>query len=259
MEGLSIEQKAKAYDEALEKARQLCAYPTSKPFISDLQDLFPELAESEDERIRKDIISLVIKWWKDDGEVESKFSSKNSMLAWLEKRGEPTDIPADAVLDGNKDGLIADTVRRKREKQGEWSEEDEELCEHLIKGIEELDPLPTSIYSDCKRWLKNLKYRLLSQNTTVTDEELIQAKKDAYNDALDKIEYHSGEPTFDDGWSAAIWYLKKRNAQPQSQIWKPSDGQMDAITCAVRRMKESTCYDSELLHLLQDLKKLREE
>lgn len=39
----------KKYKEALEKARQLCAYPTTNPFISDLQDLFPELAESEDE------------------------------------------------------------------------------------------------------------------------------------------------------------------------------------------------------------------
>lgn len=47
MKELSIEEKAKRYDKALEKARQLCAYPTSKPFISDLQDLFPELVESK--------------------------------------------------------------------------------------------------------------------------------------------------------------------------------------------------------------------
>ena len=59
-------------------------------------------------------------------------------------------------------------------------------------------------------WLKSLKDRVQPQNRTVTDEELSQAKKAAYNDALDKIEYHSGEPTFDDGWDAAIWYLKKK-------------------------------------------------
>ena len=41
---MNYEQK---YKEALEKARQLCAYPTTKPFISDLQDLFPELKESK--------------------------------------------------------------------------------------------------------------------------------------------------------------------------------------------------------------------
>ena len=53
---MAIEEKARAYDEALEKVRQLCAYPTTKPFISDLKDLFPELAESADERIRKALI-----------------------------------------------------------------------------------------------------------------------------------------------------------------------------------------------------------
>lgn len=59
MKELSIKEKAKAYDEALEKARQLCVYPTTKPFINDLQDLFPELKESEDEKARKRIIALV--------------------------------------------------------------------------------------------------------------------------------------------------------------------------------------------------------
>lgn len=41
--------------------------------------------------------------------------------------------------------------------------------------------------------------------------------------------------------------------------WKPSDEQMASITCAVRKMKESACYDSELVSLFNDLKKLRDE
>ncbi len=51
-----------------------------------------------------------------------------------------------------------------KQKPTEWSEEDEELCEYLIKSIEESDPLPTSISSDCKRWLKTLKGRVLPQS-----------------------------------------------------------------------------------------------
>ena len=39
-------------------------------------------------------------------------------------------------------------------------------------------------------------------------------------------------------------------------IWKPSEGQMTAIQWAVRRMKESTCYNSELVSLMNDLNKL---
>ena len=52
---LSIEEKAKAYDEAIRKAHKLCAYPTTKPFISDLQDIFPELKESKEKVITKKI------------------------------------------------------------------------------------------------------------------------------------------------------------------------------------------------------------
>jgi len=51
------------------------------------------------------------------------------------------------------------------------------------------------------------------------------------------------------------WFNSLRH---QSQ-WKPNDAQMDSITCAVRKMKESDCYDSELVSLFNDLKKLREE
>lgn len=72
----------KKYKEALERARQLCAYPTTKPFISDLQDLFPELAESEDERIRKEIIDLV------RHSVNSMPADRfNERITWLEKQG----------------------------------------------------------------------------------------------------------------------------------------------------------------------------
>ena len=77
MKELSIEEKAKRYEEALEKARQLCTYPTTKPFISDLQDLFPELAESEDEMTRKEIIQYI------------KIGTYHKdWIAWLEKQGK---------------------------------------------------------------------------------------------------------------------------------------------------------------------------
>ena len=48
------------------------------------------------------------------------------------------------------------------------------------------------------------------QNPAWNEEEERLAKKDAFNEALDKIEYNSGEPTFDDGWDAAMKYVKTR-------------------------------------------------
>ena len=90
MKELSIEEKAKRYDEALGKARQLCAYPTSKPFISDLQDLFPELKESEDERIRKALISVLKSDFENDTTIHD--ISVGDIIAWLEKQGKQKSI-----------------------------------------------------------------------------------------------------------------------------------------------------------------------
>lgn len=60
MKGLSIEQKAKAYDEALAKMREIVTMD-DKPTIPHeiAYHLFPELKESEDERIRKELIEHV--------------------------------------------------------------------------------------------------------------------------------------------------------------------------------------------------------
>jgi len=111
---------------------------------------------------------------------------------------------------------IADWLKSLKDRvqpNQEWSEEDKTMKIHTLEIIKKYwNSIPDTDYDEneisesCYNWLKSLR----PQNN-ITDEELTQAKKDAYNDALDKIEYHSGEPTFDDGWSAAIWYLKKRN------------------------------------------------
>ena len=116
----------------------------------------------------------------------------------------------------NFDNWLKSLKDRVQPKQ-EWSEEDEVGLGDAMWAIEQAKTIAKDENGMgnlwyAEHWLKSLKDRIHVQNLTVTDEELSQAKKDAYNDALDKIEYHSGEPTFDDGWDAAIWYLKKRNA-----------------------------------------------
>lgn len=81
----------KKYEDALEKARQLCAYPTSKPFISDLQDLFPELKESEDEKTKRILHSILskISFHLRDIFTEEEFQCFDAWSnAWLKKQGE---------------------------------------------------------------------------------------------------------------------------------------------------------------------------
>jgi CRISPR/Cas system Type II protein with McrA/HNH and RuvC-like nuclease domain len=136
---MTQEEKAKAYDEALEKARQLCAYPTSKPFISDLQDLFPELAESEDERIRKALIKYLDAL--DDDEIRYGVSFKD-MRTWLEKQSKASKVEqamreveekADAFTEAHK-GETSDEIlaqMRGEQKPAEFIKE----CLTTIKEV----------------------------------------------------------------------------------------------------------------------------
>ena len=208
------------YEEKLQEAKRLYKTANSNQRYV-LESLFPELKESEDERIRK----ALIKFHKSTIDVDG--IKGEDIIAWLEKQGEQN--PA-------------------------WSEEDSIRLQRIIDFLWHNRKGDTdTIYQQEQDidWLKSLR----PQNN-ITDEELAQAKKDAYNDALDKIEYHSENPTFDDGWSAAIWYLKKRNAQPQSQ-WKPSDEQMDALNYVVNLMasSESPTHNDYYYNVFNDLRK----
>ena len=78
MKELSIEQKAKAYDEAL---KVLHKYDGANIMFSQSlkEEMFPELKESEDEKTRAEIIRFI------QMEVENKIVV-NKWLAWLEKK-----------------------------------------------------------------------------------------------------------------------------------------------------------------------------
>ena len=90
----TIEEKARAYDEAIRKLRGMMpnwerlSY-NGKTFLQDLIYIIPELAESEDEKIRKWCISHFkecINVIKDNDEYKEYLSNK--VLAWLERQGE---------------------------------------------------------------------------------------------------------------------------------------------------------------------------
>ena len=58
---MTIEEKAKAYDEVLEKAKNEINAKGIGDTVNLCKFLFPQLCESEDERIRKELIEF-IKW-----------------------------------------------------------------------------------------------------------------------------------------------------------------------------------------------------
>lgn len=91
---LSIEEKAKAYDEAIERAKDFMngeVHYALKKGENIMCWVFPQLRESDDERIRKALMQ----------NLKERFGTKGNMgegldmpdvLAWFEKQGEPTEI-----------------------------------------------------------------------------------------------------------------------------------------------------------------------
>ena len=120
---MNTEKKAKAYDKAIEKAKEYLNSPRTCFDIEQLYNIFPELRESDDEVIRKAILELI----RQSSEILDK-QNQNNMITWLEKQGEKTST---------------------------WSEDDERIREELIKhlkdGVEGYMPAGSS--EDYTRWL----------------------------------------------------------------------------------------------------------
>ena len=93
---MNTEEKARRYDEALEKMRKMfkpwseLAY-NGKTFLQDLKHIFPELTESEDERIRKVIYKLMLGMREEIFTSQDEIVTKEKVLAWFEKQKENTE------------------------------------------------------------------------------------------------------------------------------------------------------------------------
>jgi hypothetical protein len=87
MKELSIEEKAKRYDEAIEKAK-IWHIDCQIDFKKSLELLFPELKESDDERIRKELLEHCKNQAKPYIQTGNKCPQIQSWIDWLEKQGE---------------------------------------------------------------------------------------------------------------------------------------------------------------------------
>ena len=104
---MTTEEKARRYDEVL-KAAVVAHKDEDKHLKATLERIFPELKESEDERIRKEIIDFLRL-------PHPQFVGKRDhekWISWLEKQGEqkPVVIPKFRVGDKVKKGYLTFTV-----------------------------------------------------------------------------------------------------------------------------------------------------
>lgn len=173
---MTIEQKAQRYDEALKRAKKLYEQGT---ITESLSYVFPELKESEDERIRKELLDFFngfynnkmpkavdVSPWIDWLEKQVQKSDNNCLLSWSEEDERFLNV-ARNILNSSKiytksPDKYEDTINwlnslkdRVQPKQ-EWSEEDNIWLNNLICHFE------TGLSIEHERvasWLKSLKER----------------------------------------------------------------------------------------------------
>ena len=259
---MTQEQKAKAYDEALEWMRKV--YPTlTGADKEDAEHYFPEFAESEDERIRKHLIEIVETYWGTTNEP-----GKAADLAWLEKRKEqkPAENGGKELLYvsnksyniGYRDGKMA-----AEQKTAKWSEEDEKKLELVTDFVFEFYPDPVMKYK-LKAWLKSLRPQPIQVKESYKEGfqtarhvaasafmEYCNKNRPNGKMCLSNGECEDIENAFSVGdWAKIERYIHKYH-------WNPSEEQMDALKSKLPIIKGTgNNVDSILESLYEQLKKL---
>ena len=209
----SIEEKAKAYDEAIERAREL----HDKWIDEDGKDvalmIFPELKESEDEKIRKELIGFL-------RNIPNSNYTCEEMALWLEKQGGHAKfingIQVGDKVTRNEDGVLVNLSQLNRvvKKQGEqilansarnckdeqnpaWREEDDAMFNFIAlilkkhQSDEDFYTFETS-FKNCIDWLKSLKNRY----TWKPSEEQIKVLNEVLNFAANHESPHWNDYIF---------------------------------------------------------------
>ena len=128
-----MEDYKEKYEKVLKKVQELFKkgeenkYLTINAWSTEFDEIFPELRESEDERIRKEIICFL-------RNIPNSNYTCEEMAAWLEKQGE---------------------------KSAEWSEEDENIFRDIVTRLHSHPDVDKTEYDKSYHWLKDLKDRYI--------------------------------------------------------------------------------------------------
>lgn len=233
---MTTEEKARAYDDAIKKAESL--YKASEPMSGCnviLETIFPELSESEDERIRKMCMEYLGRGYQHCSFADDR-KNIEKCIAWLEKQGEQKsldDVAKEVTKNKeiaisflkscgimNANGELADEYKIEQneqkptdeemkrllqteyekgradaiaEMQKDWSEEDINMIDWLIRCCEEEhkelcndkyghQDIVSDLKRDCRKkwdWLESLKNRVAPQNRWKPSERQLVCLQDA--------------------------------------------------------------------------------
>ena len=224
----------KAYKEALERARKIeNGEPIDVPDGTHIPvAIFPELAESEDEKIIKGIISNL-----------------DNMIAYIE------DYECSPKV---KESAINDIKKQKTwlEKQGEQKlYVNDNAKEMFIRALERVEEQNNKGYklTDCDKnsWWEDFK----AYTSCIIEQKPIEWSEEdeyVYNEILKRV---ADKKIYEHDLEYIYKWLK--SLKPQSH-WKPSDEQMEALDFAKAYLCDIKMRGAAE-ELYNDLKKLKEE
>ena len=94
---MTPEEKAKAYDKAIKVARSKIKNDKDNVlYEEDITDIFPELKENENEKIRKELIETIHLAYDCGFSLNKKQHDK--YIAWIEKQGEQKLDDVDKII-----------------------------------------------------------------------------------------------------------------------------------------------------------------
>ena len=263
---MTQEEKARAYDEA--KARISKAFNDNRCTIGFMNEIFPELKGSEDERIRKALIKYY-SFNKDGGSHALDNITPKQIVDWLEKQGEqkPVEWTAEdeeelkiALITLEKAGryssakwlknvcLVPQTMQRSA-----WrNEEDENRINRLIayfEGKESFTAEDDIVYAN---WLKSLKNKVKPQpKQEWSEDDDKNLEKTIW--CVEKV----GKLIFAKTDKLVSWLKSlKEKLQPQpKQEWSEEDRDYyDAIIAKLEVTQEDALLTDSQMEFLKSLK-----
>lgn len=188
MKELSMEEKAKRYDEAIKKAES--KIKNNKDHVlyeDDIIEIFPELKEDEDEKIRKYILKCCEETIEaNDRGLELSMDTTKKLKNWLERQDEP--INEEKVLIGARKDVAMSIM--------------DFLFENTLGGM--------CIYNECKDledavvnsdWLKAYNYmkkKLEKQGEQKPAKNIVETWKDMRLEVYQQASGNRHEPNYSD-------------------------------------------------------------
>lgn len=248
-----MEDDKKKYEDALERCKKEFNFSnlaySHEEIKQRLEHVFPELKESEDEKIRKNCIHFL--------ELQKNHHAAtfeiDECIAWLEKQREQKETLCDKRRKEHPFHSCQDITELGRcavehEQKPAWWSEEETYIEDIISCLEYLEREDTERQYNGDRCVNPMRYKPMIdwlKSIPQPKQEWSEENEQMINDIIEAIDKTYAVSDYQEmvTWLKSIKYR---------YTWKPSDEQMDALE------KECIAHSNyELCRLLEQLKKLK--